>query len=205
MKSLCRMAILAAIVLGLAGPASAQTGKKDAGPAPPDSASLVKAMVNAMEPGEGQKKLEGWVGTFDVKILTWLDPSKPPSESPGVAVCQWVLGGRYIQIMLSAFVMGEPFNAIAYAGYDNVSKKYVTTYMDSGSTGMEWYTGTIALDGKSAKMAATIHDEITGKPTKVEMRIVFTPDGNHHTELWQADKSGKMQKVMDVQYTRKKS
>jgi len=192
--------LVLALSLGLASGAAAQAPKSTAA-----DAAAVEALNNAMNPGEGQKKLERWVGTFDVKILTWLDPSKPPFESPGVAVCNWVLGGRYIQIMLSAFVMGEPFNAIAYAGYDNVAKKYVTTYMDSGSTGMEWYTGTIAPDGKSAKMTATIHDAITMKPTKVEMRIVFTPDGNHHTELWQADKSGKMQKVMDVQYTRKKS
>ena len=63
------------------------------------------------------------MGTFDVKILTWIEPSQPPIESVGVAVTKWVLGRRYVQTMLSAIVMGEPFDAIGYAGYDNVAQK----------------------------------------------------------------------------------
>ena len=85
-----------------------------------------------------------------MKVRTWVDPSKPPIEStaagrsaPGCSV------NRYIQVMLSGFVMGEPWNGIGYAGYDNVQKKYVACYMDSGSTGMEWYTGVMDPDGKS--------------------------------------------------------
>ena len=172
-----------------------------AGPDP----AMVKTLNDAMTPGEGQKRLAAMVGNFDVKIRTWVDPSKPPFESNGVAMTSWVLGNRYIQTMLSGFVMGKPYDGIGYAGYDNVEKKYVACYMDSGSTGMEWYTGTMAPDGKSGKLTATIADAITGIPTAVEMRLSLTPDGNHLTELWQADKGGKMMKVMELVYTRKKS
>ncbi len=59
--------------------------------------------------------------------------------------------------------------------------------MDTGSTGMEWYTGNMDPDGKIAKLTATIYDAITLKPTKLEMRLTMSPDGNHVTELWQAD------------------
>jgi len=164
--------------------------------------ALVKALDNAMDPGEGQKRLQPLVGTFDVRMFTWVDPSKPPIESRAVAIHTWVLGHRYVQTMLSGFVMGEPFNAIGYAGFDNVQQKYVASYMDSGSTGMEWYTGTIAPDGKSAKLTGTIYDELTRKPLKVEMRVTFLPDGNHQTEFWQADVNGKMFKAIEVQYRR---
>ena len=162
-------------------------------------------MNDAMDPGEGQKRLEFLVGTFDVKIRTWVDPSKPPFESTATSVATWVLGNRYVQTMLSGYVMGEPWSGIGYAGFDNVAKKYVATYMDSGSTGMEWYTGTMDPDGKLAKMTATIHDAITGKPVHVEMRLSIAANGDHVTELWQADRDGKMVKVMELQYTRKKS
>jgi len=202
MRSRIRVPAVAAlfVTLGLASAAGAQPAKTAAG-----DAAMVKALDHAMDPGEGQKRLEPLVGTFDVKILTWVDPSKPPIESLGAAVHQWVLGGRYVQTTLSAFVMGEPFDAIGYVGFDNVAQKYVVTYMDSASTGMEWYTGTMTPDGKAATLTATIHDAISHKPVKVEMKAHFTPDGNHVTDLWQADKSGKMVKVMEVQYTRKKS
>ena len=193
--------ISAALALALLAPAAgAQSTKPSTA-----GASLVKALDNAMNPGEAQKKLEPLVGSFDVKILTWVDPSKPPSESMAVAISKWELGDRYIQTMLAGFVAGEPFDAIGYAGYDNVAKKYVVTYMDSGSTGMEWYSGTMSPDGMSATLTATTHDAVTRKPEKVEMRLMQTPDGNHVMNLWKADKGGKMAKILEFQYTRKKS
>ena len=190
-------------------PLPAPETKQEAAPAPASQAAhdaaIVKAMDNAMDPGEGQKKLEFLVGNFDVRVLVWVDPSKPPIESRAVSVSTWVLGHRYIQQMLSGFVMGEAWSGIGYAGFDNVQGKYVVCYMDSGSTGMEWFTGAMAPDGKSAKLTATTYDEMTHKPTKVEMRLNITPDGQHQTELWQADPSGKMVKIMELDYRRQLS
>jgi hypothetical protein len=169
MKAFWRMAPLTAAVLGLAVTAGAQDKPKKA----PNDAAMVAAMEKAMNPGEGQKRLEFMVGTFDVKIRTWVDPSKPPIESTATSVATWVLGNRYVQQMLSGHVGGEPWNGIVYAGFDNISKKYVATYMDSGSTGMDWFTGAMDADGKAAKMTATIHDAITLKPVKV-MELHYT-------------------------------
>lgn len=200
MRGSVRVTALMAIVFGLAAGAAAQEVKSEAA-----KAAMVTALNNAMDPGEGQKKLEFLVGTFDVKIRTWIDPSKPPIDSMAVAVTTWVLGHRYVQTILSGFVMGEPFNGIGYAGFDNVAKRYQACYMDSGSTSMEWYTGVMDPDGKLAKMTATIYDAMTLKPTKAEMRLKIAANGDHITELWQADPSGKMVKVIEFQYTRKQS
>jgi hypothetical protein len=187
----------------LAGAAGAAAQEKTA--MSPNDAATVAALEKAMNPGEGQKKLEFMVGTFDVKIRTWVDPSKPPIESTATSVATWVLGNRYVQQMLSGHVGGEPWNGIGYAGFDNISKTYVATYMDSGSTGMDWFTGTMDADGKAAKMTATIHDAITLKPVKAELRLGIAANGDHTTSLWQAGAGGKMVKVMELQYTRKKS
>jgi hypothetical protein len=200
MRGSYRITAVMAIVLGLAVSAGAQEKAKA-----PNEAALGKALDNAMTPGEGQKKLEFMVGTFDVKIRTWVDPSKPPFESTATSVATWVLGNRYVQQMLAGYVNGEPWSGIGYAGFDNVSKKYVATFMDSSSTGMEWYTGTMDADGKLAKLTATIYDDVTDKPTTVEMRLSIAANGDHMTELWHGDQRGKMSKVMELQYTRKKS
>ena len=143
------------------------------------------------------------VGEFDVKIRTWLDPAQPPIESKAVAITTWVLGHRYVQTMLSGHVMGEPFDGIGYAGYDNVSKQYQATYMDSGSTGMEWFTGSMDPTGESAKLSATVADAITGKPTTVEMRLKIAANGDHITELWEENPTGKLVRIMELQYTRR--
>ena len=165
----------------------------------------MKAMDDAMEPGEGQNKLNFLVGNFDVRVLVWIDPAKPPIESRAVSVGTWVLGHRYIQQMLSGFVLGEAWSGIGYAGYDNLAKQYVACYMDNGSTGMEWYTGGMAPDGKSAILKATIIDAMTLKPSNLEMRLSIGADGDHVTELWQSDANGKMNKIMELQYRRQQS
>ena len=170
-----------------------------------DSKAIVKAMDDAMDPGDGQKRLDFMVGTFDVKVKVWINPGEPPIESKATAVASWVLGHRYIQQMLSGFIMGEAWSGIGYAGFDNVQGQYVACYMDTGSTGMEWYTGNMDADGKNAKLTATIADAITLKPTKLEMRLTMSPDGNHVTELWQEDVGGRMFESMELTYIRKKS
>jgi len=202
MRVECRSLCLSALLLGSAAfaPAQDRPAQKPAG-----DQALVTALQSAMTPGEGQKKLEFMVGTFDVKIRTWLDPSGPPIESTATAVCNWVLGNRYVQQMLAGYVGGEPWSGIGYAGFDNVSKTYVSTYMDTGSTGMEWYSGTMDAAGKLAKLTGTTHDEVTGKPLALEMRLSVAPNGDHVTELWEGDLTGKMAKIMELQYTRKKS
>src|SRR5262245_29736530 len=164
----------------------------------------VDALQQAMTPGEAQKKLEYMVGTFDVKVKTWVDPSAPAVESKATSVATWVLGNRYVQQMLAGNVMGEPWSGIGYAGFDNVLKKYEVTYMDSGSTGMLWFTGTLDSTGKGGVLTATTNDEITGKAIPVEMRLSTAANGDRVTELWEADAAGKMVKVMELQYTRKK-
>ena len=200
MRGPYRSAALAAVVLGMAVSAGAQETKKA-----PTDAQIAAAMERAMTPGEAQKRLDFLVGTYDVKIRTWLDPSKPPYESTATSVATWVLGNRYVQQMLAGSIAGEPWSGIGYAGYDNVAKKYVATYMDTGSTGMEWYTGTMDASGKLAKMTATTADEVTGKPRTLEMRLSIAPNGDHVTELWEADLTGsKMSKIMELQFTRKK-
>ncbi len=200
MKGFCRAAVLAAAVFVIAAGSVAQEKAKA-----PTDAEIAAAMEKAMTPGEAQKKLDFLVGTFDVKIRTWLDPSKPPYESTATSVASWVLGNRYVQQMLAGYIGGAPWSGIGYAGYDNVAKKYVATYMDTGSTGMEWYTGTMDASGRLAKMTATIADEVTGQPRKLEMRLSIAASGDHITELWEADLTGKMAKIMELQYTRKKS
>jgi hypothetical protein len=185
-------------------PAKQQTAAPSASEAA-RNAAIVRAMDDAMEPGEGQNKLNFLAGKFDVRIFIWIDPAKPPIESRGVSVGTWVLGHRYIQQMLSGFVLGEAWSGIGYAGYDNLAKQYVACYMDTGSTGMEWYTGGMAADGKSAILKATIIDAMTLKPSNLEMRLSIGTDGDHITELWQSDANGKMNKIMELQYRRQQS
>jgi hypothetical protein len=198
MKRIGENTVVMALALALAVSAGAQ--EKASAPRDEEIADVLRM---AMTPGEAQAKLEYMVGTFDVTIRTWVDPAEPPIESMATSVSTWVLGKRYVQQMLAGYVLGESWSGIGYAGFDNVSKKYVATYMDSGSTGMLWFTGTMSKTGDIATMTATTNDEVTGEPVPIEMRVSVAPTGDHVTELWLGDATGVMSKVMELQYTRR--
>jgi hypothetical protein len=202
-KTVQKLAVLAAVsgaVLGLANPVFAGSADKKEAQATVNA----KALESAMTPGEGQKRLEPMVGTFDVQIKTWVDPSKPPIESRATSVSAWVLGKRYIQSMLSGYVLDEPFNGIGYIGYDNASKTYQTAWMDTGSTGITWYTGKMGASGKSAIMKASVTNPLTAKATPVELRLTIAENGNHITEVWGQGNGTKMFKMMELRYTKTK-
>ncbi len=199
MRSSYRIAGVSAVVLALALTAAGQQKVKA-----PNDAATAAALENAMTPGPGQKKLEFMVGTFDVKIRTWPTPSDRPVEDTAVMVANWVLDGRYVQMMLAGTVMGQPYSGIGYAGFDNTLQKYVATFMDTGSTGMEWYTGGFDASGKKAVLKGSIADAVTGKPSPVEMRLTLDAVGNHVTELWGMGLGSTMFRLMDLTYFKRK-
>ncbi len=199
MKGSIRIASAVALVLCLAAAAGARENAKKA----PSDAVIAAALEKAMTPGEGQKKLGFMVGTFDAKFRTWATPSSSPAEDTGVMVANWVLDGRYVQIMLAGNVAGQPYSGIGYAGFDNTTKKYVCTFMDSGSTGMEWYTGGFDASGKKATLKASMANPVTGKPTPLEMRLSLDSAGNHVTELWGEGLGSTMFKMIEITYTKR--
>ncbi len=199
-----RMTGLAAVVMALTNPVAAQDANKFAAGTRANAAAVAQALEMAMTPGPGQARLEPMVGTFNVKIRSWVAPNKPPVESTAVSVSVWVLGHRYIQSMLSGYVLNEPFDGIGYTAYDNVSKTYQTAWMDSGSTGMTWYRGGFDGATKSARMKATVPNALTGKPTPLELRLSIADNGDHMTELWGQGDGSAMFKMMELRYTRAK-
>jgi hypothetical protein len=166
------------------------------------SAVRASTIESAMTPGEGQQRLEPMVGTFDVKIRTWADPSSPPVESQAISVSTWVLGGRYIQSMLSGYLHDEPFDGIGYIAYDNASATYQAAWMDTGSTGITWYTGSMDASGTSAIMNATVTNPLTSEPTPVELRLSIAENGDHMSEIWGQGHGSETFKMVELRYTK---
>ncbi len=193
--------------LGLAlGVAAQEKPKKAAAkPAsPPDEKAEMEAWQKAMTPGEGQKKLEPFVGTFDVRVRTWTDPSKPPEDTSGTSVNSWVLGDRYVQMKYDGVFMGENFNGIGFTGFDNITKKYQSVWMDTANTCMISSSGAFDAGGKTLTLKGTNNDPLTGKAIPFEERIAIADADHHSLEMWAKRSDGKMSKMMEIQYTRKK-
>jgi Protein of unknown function (DUF1579) len=166
--------------------------------------AMMEAWQKASTPGEPHKKLDALVGTFDARVRSTVDPSKPPEDSVGTSVNSWVLGGRYVEQQYDGAFMGEPFTGIGFTGYDNVQKKYVSVWMDTAGTGMMWMTAASDKSGKSLSGSARIWDPVTGKPVTVESKTIITDNDHHSFEMWGKAPNGKTTKLMEIQYTRRK-
>lgn len=168
------------------------------------ASAALQALDAAMTPGEAQKRLDPMIGTFDVTVLVWTDPAKPPLEYQGSAVNTWVLGGRYVQTMLSTVMDGEPFDGIGYYGFDNASKTYQAAWMDNGSTAISMYRGTMDKSGRTAVLKSSLTAAVGGKPVPVQMRVSIAEGGDHVTQLWGAPRGGKVFKFMELRSVRVK-
>ena len=196
------LALATGLAVGAVAFAADQEKKKAA--AAPDEKAAMEAIQKAATPGEAHKKLEAVVGTFDAKVKTWMDPSKPPEESTGTSENTWVLGNRYIQMKYQGTMMGQPFTGMGYQGYDNVTKKYVGTWMDTMSTGIMTSTGHADKSGKTMTMSASAADPVSGKMMKLTEKMTVKDNDHHSFEMWAPGPDGKPVKMMEIEYTRKK-
>lgn len=194
-----------AVVFGIgvlgAGAMAAQD-KPAAGAAPMDEKAAMEMMQKAATPGEAHKKLDAVVGTFDAKVKMWTDPSKPPAESGGTSVNSWVLGDRFVETKYDGTFMGQPFSGIGFTGYDNVTKKYIGTWMDTMSTGMMVSKGT--MTGKTMNMSSTMPDPTTGKMSTIKEKTIVADNDHYSMEMWGPGPDGKVYKMMEITYVRKK-
>jgi hypothetical protein len=166
--------------------------------------AAMEAMMKAMTPGPEHKALDNMVGTFDAKVSMWEQPGQPPTVSAGTATNSWILGGREVEQKFSSTVMGMPFSGLGYTGYDNMKKQYWGTWMDTFSTGAMNTTGSTSDNGKTWKFTGSMMDPTTGKDSPFEEKVTVT-DKDHHTfEMWGAGPDGKVFKMMEILYTRKK-
>lgn len=120
-------------------------------------------MAELAEVGASHKALEPMVGKFNTTVKIWMVPGQPPLEVQGTIDAQWILGGRYVESIHKGDIGGQPFEGRGTEGYDNQSRKYVSTWIDNLSTGPMNYTGSASADGKVFTLSADFLDPVTSQ------------------------------------------
>jgi len=200
MKLKVYLGLCAILLLSLTSLAQTQTKKEMSA----EEKAAMDAMMKAATPGDAHKKLASMVGTWDVTVKMFPQPGAPAQESKGSSENKWVLGGRWVQENFTGDFMGMPFSGIGYTGYDNIKKQYIGTWMDSMSTSMMASSGTADASGKSYEFSSTMDDPMSGKSMPVKSKVTVTDDDHHSMEMWSPGPDGKMFKMMEINYTRKK-
>ena len=153
-------------------------------------------------PSAPHRRLAGMAGSWITKSRSWMEPGKPPVESKGACKAKMILGGRYLQQEYTGKMMGSTFSGINIVGYDNYTKKFVSIWIDSMSTGIYFFEGTGSSDGKIITQKSRYDDPIQG-PTVWRSVTMIVDDNTVDCEMYITGRSGKEDKLMEMTLTRK--
>ncbi len=185
-------------------PAAAKPGDKPAAGAPGGAGDPhMDAWMKAATPGPEHAKLKATEGSWNTVTKHWHDPASQPMESKGTCERKWIMDGRYLEEHYSGDFMGMPFKGLGIGGYDNVQKKYVTTWLDNMGTGIMLFTGTADASGKTFNYTGEYADPMTGKLQKMRSVMKIVDDKSHIFEMYGPGEDGKEFKMMEVTHTKK--
>ena len=167
-----------------------------------DMQAAMDTYAKLAAPGEAHARMASRVGSWSTTTKEWTDQRKPPAESTGACEHTMLLGGRFLRQECSGDMMGQPYTGIGILAYNNYTKKYVSTWMDSLGTGIFYMEGNAGKDGNTITLKGHYNDPIQGA---MKLRAVTKlVDADHEIfEMYGTEKSGKETKMMEITYTRK--
>ncbi len=194
-----RLAAILFCTMCIASPALAKEQKLDKKMDPQEMMELWKKLGT---PGEPHKLFASIAGSYKTHTKEWMEPGKPPVESDGTSESKMLLDGRFLYQEYNAQMMGQPFSGIGIDGYDNLTKKYVTAWIDSMGTGIFFMEGTASPDGKTITLRGSHPEPGGGKMThRAVWKIV---DANNQVfEMYGAHGKENEMKFLEITYTRK--
>jgi len=167
-----------------------------------DTKEMMEIYERIGTPGEIHRRLAALEGKWETKTKAWMEPGGPPSEGTGTCEQRMLLGGRYLQQEYTGDMMGSTFSGINILGYDNHTKKYVSAWIDSMSTGVYFFEGTGDGDGGTVTQESRYDDPVRG-PT-IWRSISRTVDDNTIEYEMYLISGDKQDKVMEMTMTRKR-
>lgn len=177
----------------------------------PNPAEMMKQMVEMSKLNENHKMLADMNGSWNYAIKMWMspDPNAKPQESKGTASRKSVMGGRYVMMDVTGKMQmpdqtgkmkDMEFKGMGVEGYDNVKKKFVSSWIDNMGTGIQFSDGTY----DPATKTLTYTSEIEMMPgMKMPVREVLKLTDKDHMMLeWYETHGGQEKKTMEIAYTR---
>ncbi len=194
------LTIIMCLCLGTMGSLTGAAGEMESTPLDPQA--MMELWKKLGTPGQPHKVFASLAGSWTTQTKEWTEPGKPPTVSSGTAEMKMLLGGRFLYQEYHGQMMGQPFSGIGIDGYDNITQKYVTAWMDSMGTGIFMMEGTGSPDGKTISLAGSHPEPGGGIMTH---RAVWTlVDENSQTfEMFGTHHGDQERKIMEIVYTRK--
>ncbi len=162
-----------------------------------DIAVMMDAYTKAGTPGNEHRALANLEGRWKTTTKSWMEPDTPPVEHTGTCEQKMIFGGRFLQQEYSGDMMGESFMGINLIGYDNFTKKYVSTWIDSMSTGIYYFEGTSSPDGKTITQRCNYNDPVKGPAIWLSITRIVDNDTLVY-EMYLIPTGGSEEKMMEM-------
>ncbi len=164
----------------------------------------MQAMMAAGTPGKMHERLAGEVGTWECATQMWMQPGGEPMSSTGTSVVKPLMDGRYTQVEMNGDMPGMgPYEGIGIYGFDNVTQKFVSTWIDNHGTGIMVGTGELSADGKTLTWEFTGNCPITKQPMVMkEVETTIGPNAKRLEMFGPDPKTGEVFKMMSIEMTR---
>jgi hypothetical protein len=168
----------------------------------PEEAATHEAWMKSMTPGPEHAHMAKSAGEWDAVVSWRMAPDAPWTTEKGRETRTVIFNGLYVQSEFHGSMMGTPFTGKMIEGFNNVTRKLESVWIDSMSSGMMIQTGEMSSDGKTITMAGTCADPMTSKSKAVKTIITIADDSSHTMKMFDVDASGKEFESMKIEYTR---
>jgi hypothetical protein len=168
------------------------------------TADDMQAMMAAGTPGKMQEYLARDAGTWRGKTTMTMYPGAESTTSECTSKVTPIMDGRYTKVEMEGEMPGMgPFSGLGLSGFDNVSQKFVSTWIDNQGTGIGYGTGELSPDGKTLTWEFNFNCPITKKPTVMREVDTVTGPNSKTLEMFGPDpKTGKEFKMMTIELTK---
>lgn len=165
--------------------------------------AMMQAWQKASTPGaQHQQLIEQFVGEWDTKMTMWMEPSAPPTVETGTTTNTAVHDDRRVRMEYRGQFMGQPFEGVGYSGYDNVTGKYYSSWMDNTSTGLHVSQGNYDAASQTYTYTSDMPDMMKPGSTVPVREVVTVTDADHHVMEWYETRDGKEQRMMQIEFSR---
>lgn len=192
MRSICSLLVCLALVVGLASPVFSQ---EKSGLSPEDE---MKAWMEAGTPNENHALLNYMVGKWTCTAEMF---GPMAGVSSGKCESHPILENRYVETSYQGDMMGMPFSGAGVTGYDNLKKKFFSTWMDSMSTMLFIQWGDYDPTKKTFTYVGEF-DDPTGGVQKSRTTIQVVSDDKHIMTMYHGKDRADLPKVMQMTYKR---
>jgi hypothetical protein len=166
-----------------------------------DTKKMMKVYQKLATPGAPHKRLAKLEGSWTTQTRAWMEPGQPPTESTGSCEQKMLLNGCYLQQEYRGDMMGQPFTGINLIAFDNHTKKYVSTWIDSMSSGIYVFEGAADANRKTITQECRYDDPVKG-PSVWRSTTRFVNDNKVEYEMYLKPKRGREEKMMEMTLTR---